>query len=75
MTLIEPDRRTRHREVLNQPPPLEGHNLYPRTARSWRPCAARAPTWAEDRLLAMGDEAGSASRSSGAGSRTRTRRC
>jgi putative acyl-CoA dehydrogenase len=46
------------REVFNQPPPLEGYNLYTENRPLVEAVHREGAGWAEERLLAMGDEAG-----------------
>jgi putative acyl-CoA dehydrogenase len=58
MTIIEPDTQDPTRVVLNQPPPLEGYNLYLENRPLVEATHREGAGWAEDRLIAMGDEAG-----------------
>src|SRR5690348_5560342 len=46
------------REVFNQPPPLEGYNLYLENRPLVEATHREGAGWAEDRLIAMGEEAG-----------------
>jgi putative acyl-CoA dehydrogenase len=46
------------REVFNQPPPLEGYNLYLENRPLVEAVQREGAGWAEERLLAMGDEVG-----------------
>src|SRR3954447_19345537 len=46
------------REVFNQPPPLEGYNLYVETRPLVEAVHREGAGWAEERLMAMGEEAG-----------------
>jgi putative acyl-CoA dehydrogenase len=58
MTLIEPETQNPTRVVFNQPPPLEGYNLYTENRPLVEAVHREGAAWAEDRLLKMGDEAG-----------------
>jgi putative acyl-CoA dehydrogenase len=58
MTLIEPEAQDPTRVVFNQPPPLEGYNLYLENRPLVEAAQREGAAWAEDRLIAMGDEAG-----------------
>src|SRR3954451_16693978 len=46
------------REVFNQPPPLEGYNLYRENRPLVEAVHREGAGWAEGRLMAMGEEAG-----------------
>jgi putative acyl-CoA dehydrogenase len=46
------------REVFNQPPPLEGYNLYLQNRPLVEATQREGAGWAEERLMAMGEEAG-----------------
>src|SRR5215208_47292 len=46
------------REVFNQPPPLEGYNLYLENRPLVEATHREGAGWAEDRLIAMGEESG-----------------
>src|SRR3954451_5991633 len=46
------------REVFNQPPPLEGYNLYRENRPLVEATHREGAGWAEERLIAMGEEAG-----------------
>ncbi len=56
MALTETPNPTR--EVFNQPPPLEGYNLYLQNRPLVEATHREGAGWAEERLIAMGDEAG-----------------
>ncbi|MEA2450974.1 MAG: putative acyl-CoA dehydrogenase [Thermoleophilaceae bacterium] len=59
MTLIEPElQENPTRVVFNQPPPLEGYNLYLENRPLAEAARREGAAWAEDRLLEMGAEAG-----------------
>jgi putative acyl-CoA dehydrogenase len=59
MTLLEPQtEQDPTRQVFNQPPPLEGYNLYLENRPLAEAARREGAAWAEERLVAMGDEAG-----------------
>jgi putative acyl-CoA dehydrogenase len=58
MTLLEPETQNPTRVVFNQPPPLEGYNLYLENRPLAEAARREGAGWAEDRLVRMGDEAG-----------------
>src|SRR3954453_22161034 len=58
MTIIEPQTPNPTRVVFNQPPPLEGYNLYLENRPLVEATHREGAAWAEQRLIAMGDEAG-----------------
>jgi putative acyl-CoA dehydrogenase len=58
MTLLEPETQDPTRVVFNQPPPLEGYNLYLENRPLAEAARREGAGWAEERLVQMGDEAG-----------------
>src|SRR3954468_11711356 len=58
MTKIEPQTQAPTREVFNQPPPLEGYNLYLQNRPLMEAAHREGAGWAEERLITMGQEAG-----------------
>ncbi|HEY2295395.1 MAG TPA: isovaleryl-CoA dehydrogenase [Thermoanaerobaculia bacterium] len=58
MATIEHGTHDPTREVFNQAPPLEGYNLYLENRPLVEAARREGAAWAEDRLVAMGEEAG-----------------
>src|SRR4051794_41974163 len=58
MTTIEPQTQDPTRVVFNQPPPLEGYNLYLQNRPLMEAAHREGAGWAEERLITMGQEAG-----------------
>src|SRR4051794_35434464 len=58
MTLTHPETENPTRIVFNQPPPLEHYNLYTENRPLVEAVHREGAGWAEERLLAMGEEAG-----------------
>src|SRR5947209_11402113 len=58
MSLLEHPPQDPTREVFNQPPPLQGYNLYLENRPLVEAVEREGAGWAEDRLVAMGQEAG-----------------
>src|SRR3954453_15286752 len=58
MATIEHETQDPTRVVFNQPPPLEGYNLYLENRPLVEAARREGAAWAEERLVAMGEEAG-----------------
>jgi putative acyl-CoA dehydrogenase len=58
MATIEHHTEDPTRVVFNQPPPLEGYNLYLENRPLAEAARREGAAWAEERLIAMGEEAG-----------------